>query len=112
MQLKSLLMLATALCGASSHADNCEPIAQQIEARMRAGGLPTPRLIVVDKGTATTGRVLGSCASGNKQILQVAGPAAPDRPSPATDNIPTECKDGRVVRGPDCSKPAVAAASR
>ena len=106
MQSKSLLMLATALICTSSHSDNCEPIAQQIEARMRAGGLPTPRLIVVDKGTASAGRVMGSCANGSKQILQVAGPASNDRPSPASDNIPTECKDGRVVRGPDCSKPA------
>ena len=102
-----LLLLGLAgLCGASQ-ADNCEAIGSQIEARMRAGGLPAPRLISVDRGTAAGGRVVGSCAKGSKLIVLVAGGSAAGKPPPAAprDNIQTECKDGRVVRGPDCSKP-------
>lgn len=104
-QMPVLLALA-GLCGAS-HADNCEAIGSQIEARMRAGGLPPPRLISVNRGTAAGGRVVGSCANGSKLIVLVAGgPAAANAPPAApSDNIITECKDGRVVRGPDCSKP-------
>ena len=108
MRRKLLVLLALAgLCGAS-HADNCEAIAGQIEARMRAGGLAAPRLITIDRGTAASGRVVGSCASGSKQIVLVGGSshAASAPQVPPTDNIITECKDGRVVRGPDCSRPA------
>jgi len=82
---------------------------------------------------------VGSCASGSKQLVLVAGsgsstststsPGAGGASSPGgshssvasnglhspnalrlrrvpADNIITECKDGRVVRGPDCSRPA------
>ena len=100
-----VLLTLTGLCSAS-RADNCEAIGAQIEAKLRAGGLPAPRLITVDRGTAAGGRVVGSCANGSKLIVLVRGSAAAGntpRPVP-TDNIITECKDGRVVRGPDCSK--------
>ena len=100
---KILLTLLLALLCTTSHADNCEAIGSQIEARMRAGGLPAPRLISVDHGTAVGGRVVGSCANGRKLIVLVAGSGV--RAAAPTDNIMTECKDGRVVRGPDCSKP-------
>ena len=101
-----LVLLALAGLCTASHADNCEAIGAQIEARVRAGGLPAPRLISIDRGTAAGGRVVGSCANGSKQIVLVGGSAASaPRVAPA-DNILTECKDGRVVRGPDCSKPA------
>ncbi len=104
--LAALLLL---LASGVSHADNCESIAAQIEARMRTGGL-APNLVTLDKGATIGGRVVGSCASGSKQIVQLPGSAASGlrpalRPVPA-DNILTECKDGRVVRGPDCSRPA------
>ena len=97
-----VLLPLAGLCTAS-HADNCEAIGSQIEARMRDGGLPAPRLITVDRGTAGGGRVVGSCASGRKLIVLVAGSGV--RAAAPSDNIITECKDGRVVRGPDCSRP-------
>ena len=110
---KLLVLLALAGLCSASHADNCETIASQIEARMRAGGLPSPRLITVGRGTTTGGRVVGSCANGSRQIVLVGGSAAAGgaAASAPSDNIPTECKDGRVVRGPDCSRPAASAAS-
>ena len=105
---KPLILLALAGLSSASHADNCEAIASQIEARMRAGGLLAPQVIALDKASAPGGRVVGNCASGSKQLVLVAGSgavAAPRlRPVPA-DNIITECKDGRVVRGPDCGRP-------
>ena len=105
---KILLTLLLALLCSTSHANNCEAIASQIETKLRASGLAAPRLISVDRSTAAGGRVVGSCANGSKLIVLVRGSAAAGntpRPVP-TDNIITECKDGRVVRGPDCSKPA------
>ena len=114
MPNKTLILLSLASLCAASRADNCEAIASQIEAKMRAGGLAAPRLISVDRGSPPGGRVVGNCANGSKQIVLVGGAtaAAADpgatprlRPVPA-DNIITECKDGRIVRGPDCSRPA------
>ena len=115
--------------GAAAPTDNCEGIRQQIEARYRAGGLPGVQLQVVGAGSGG-GRVVGSCGSGSRQIVLVnAGAAAPrpaerpverapDRPGerpgerPAdrppersADKIPTECKDGSVVIGPNCDDP-------
>ena len=100
---KILLTLLLALLCSTSHANNCEAIASQIETKLRASGLPAPRLITVDRGTAAGGRVVGSCASGRKLIVLVAGSGV--RAAAPSDNIITECKDGRVVRGPDCSRP-------
>ena len=105
-KLPLVLLPLAGLCS-TSHADNCEAIASQIEAKLRASGLPAPRLITVHRGTVAGGRVAGSCANGSKQIVLVGGSAAAGSAPHAapTDNIITECKDGRVVRGPDCSKP-------
>jgi hypothetical protein len=110
---------------AATPADNCGPIRQQIEARFRAGGVQ-PALAVVAMGES--GRVVGTCGGGRRQIVLLgqvplaAGAAAtpvaversprtaeraPDRApqrEPA-DKIPTECKDGSIVIGPDCDDP-------
>jgi hypothetical protein len=111
-------------------ADNCEPIRQQIEARFRAGGVQ-PVLVVTEAGATVAGRVVGTCGSGRRQIVRLgqaplataaasapaerrvdSGPVrsgdqaaerAPER-QPA-DKIPTECKDGSIVIGPNCDDP-------
>lgn len=109
-------------------ADNCEPIRQQIEARFRAGGVQ-PVLVVVDAGSAAGGRIVGTCGSGRRQIVRLsqvpmaaaaipaerrpdgsagrtadqAGERAAER-GPA-DKIPTECRDGSIVIGPNCDDP-------
>ena len=118
MPSKPLIALLLAVASSASHADNCEAIAAQIAARMQAGGL-APRLVTIDKGTASAGQVVGTCANGSRQIVQwptgastvMAPGALPAARVEATDDIATECKDGRVVRGPDCSQPAARAAS-
>lgn len=116
----ALLLLLCAPAQAQAQADNCEPIRASIEARMRAGGLPAPQLQVVDTSATLAGRVVGSCGNGSRKIVQTgAGTAAAPadaptaapleaerrRPRPAAgkdDNIPTECRDGTVVMGPNC----------
>ena len=122
MPKQALILLSLAGLCTASQADNCEAIASQIEARMRSGGLAAPRLVSMEVGSRPGGRVVGSCANGSRQIVLMghsgsagASPADPHatprlRPVPA-DNIVTECKDGRVVRGPDCSRPAPRAVS-
>lgn len=111
-------------------ADNCEGIRQQIEARFRGGGIANPGLLVAPAGSSSGGRVVGSCASGSRQIVYTgpgagsaaAAPAAagttrmaerpaaaataqPGTASTAADKIPTECKDGSIVIGPRCDDP-------
>lgn len=106
------------LSGPSPAADNCDPIKAQIEARMRAGGLSNFTLVTVELSTARSGRVVGTCGMGSRQIVYLPGVALGDadgaitaaprraaaRENPA-DKIPTECKDGSVVVGPDCDNP-------
>ncbi len=117
----ALLTLLCAPAQAQAQTDNCEPIRASIEARMRAGGLPVPQLQVVDSSATLAGRVVGSCGNGARKIVHTgagaagtpanAVPAAPleaerRKPRPAAgkdDNIPTECRDGTVVMGPNCS---------
>lgn len=116
-------------------ADNCEPIRQQIEARFRAGGVQATLAVVDAAAAGTAGaRVVGSCGNGRRQIVRLgqaplpAGataapvtPAAPATPAAEprtterladraperepTDKIPTECKDGSIVIGPNCDDP-------
>ena len=122
----AVLAAAALLPAAPAHADNCEPIRAAIEAKMRAGGLPNPQLLVVDAGATAPGRVVGNCGNGTRKIVHTgAGPgatattsadaraaapveAARPKPRPAAsqdDQIPTECRDGTVVLGPNCNNP-------
>ncbi len=97
----ALLLAAPAVQAAS----NCDAIREQIEAKLRAGGLKSFTLEVVDAEAPPRGKVLGSCERGTRRIVQVgsgtaAGPARP----PSREPILTECKDGRVSMGGDCRK--------
>jgi len=129
-----VLTLAAVLCAAApAHADNCDAIAAQIDAKLKAGRLAGYSLGVVDLGAAKGARVLGSCANGARQIVVVQGgapavvagaasgvalaprpapvPVVARRPPPA-DNIPTECADGSIVLGADCADPRAVRMSR
>jgi hypothetical protein len=144
MKKTLLALLAMLLVATDCRADNCDAIKASIESRFRVGGLADVALAVVDVGPVTSGRIVGTCANGAKQIVvtsadtaaavplrspsapdraaaapdraaaTVAGTARPPRPSPASgaepaaDRIPTECKDGSIVLGPDCSDPRAA----
>lgn len=109
-----LITLALASLSPAAWADNCDAILDGIASRVRAGGLVNASLLVVDAGAVQTGRVVGSCANGTRRIVLLPadrpGAAAAAAPVPAAsaaphDGIPTECKDGTIVIGPDCSNP-------
>ena len=145
--LKHTLLLALLpLLASSAMANNCDAIRADIDARVRANGVSKHSLSVVDRAASGPGRVVGNCDQGSKTILMTQpGPATPATPAtPAatpgsgaksaptqavpnrreprhsrhSDDILTECRDGSIVTGPDCSKPrsanpaAPAAASR
>ena len=126
-----LITLALACLAPAAWADNCDAIRDGIASRVHAGGLVNASLVVVDAGAVKTGQVVGSCGNGARRIVLLRGdrpaqaaakdPMAADRPVVATaapaaepaaaasaapnDGIPTECKDGSVVIGPDCNNP-------
>lgn len=130
--LKLALILAVLpLLAGTAQANNCDAIRADIDARVRANGIGNHSLTVVDRAVLAPGRVVGSCDQGSKKILMTqpgvsavaavpgqaaAGPAAASaagqpatgrrepRRSSATDDILTECRDGSIVTGPDCSK--------
>lgn len=113
----TMLLGALALCAAPAHADTCEAIQAQIDAKLRAGGLTAYTLSTVDLDAATPGKVVGSCGFGRKKIVYLAGSAgapatAQTTPPPSAGRstaarpgdelIVTECKDGFI--GPDCKQ--------
>ena len=108
--LTAMAVLATVT---ASHANNCEPIRAQIEAKYRAGGIQNFSLVTVDAAASAPGKVVGSCSNGTKRIVfstpgpsSAAAASAPGAPAPrstAEKPILTECKDGSVSYG-SCKK--------
>ena len=72
LELACVLAPLALYAGAATAADNCDGIAAQIDARMRAGGLHDFALVVVDASVTTSGRVVGTCGSGTRRIVHVA----------------------------------------
>lgn len=105
-----LLSSGSGACLAADHGSNCEAIRTQIDAKVRASGTTDYAVTVVGANAKVAGKVVGSCDLGTKKIVYArSGPAAlpaaaatPPRET-GDDDIITECKDGRVVRGGDCS---------
>lgn len=56
-------------------ADNCEQIKADIDAKVKAVGVATYRLVVVDAKDATAGKVVGTCEAGKKKIVYWRGTA-------------------------------------
>lgn len=97
----TLLLLASA----SGHAgSNCDAIRDQVEAKVRASGVTSFTLQVVDAQAKVAGKVVGSCDLGTRKIVyQQAGASAPSAGKPRDERILTECKDGSVTYG-NCPK--------
>ena len=51
----------------------CETVKSEIAAKIEANGARHYSLTVVDKGTATDGKVVGSCEAGTKDIVYKRG---------------------------------------
>lgn len=107
--------LCLALASMAAHADNCEPIRAQIEAKYKSGGIVNFSLTTVDAGATGAGKVVGSCGNGTKRIVfipggqQPAGASAASAPAavparPARKPVLTECKDGTVSSTGSCRK--------
>jgi Protein of unknown function (DUF1161) len=105
--LLSTLAAVGAGAPAGAQTSNCEPLREQIAAKFKAGGLPQVQLLVVDAGTASTGKVVGTCDRGTRKIVQVNSRSVtpPAKAAPGkNDPILTECKDGTVSMGGSCRK--------
>lgn len=82
-------------------ADNCDEIRARIDAKIQASGARGYRLTVVESGAKVSGKVVGRCDLGQRQIVYLARPAAP---SAQEEPLLTECRDGTVQRGGDCPR--------
>ncbi|SDV08456.1 DUF1161 domain-containing protein [Pseudomonas mucidolens] len=51
----------------------CEELKSEIDAKIQANGASGYTLEVVDKGTAASGEVVGSCEGGTKEIVYNRG---------------------------------------
>lgn len=89
-------------CPAGHAGSNCDPLREQIEAKVRASGVSNFTLQVVDAQAKVAGKVVGSCELGTRKIVYNPGPAAaPAKDKPKDAKILTECRDGSVTYG-DC----------
>jgi hypothetical protein len=86
-------MAFTAL--AAGGADTCDALRERIETKIRAAGVETFTLAVVDAAASVPGKMVGTCERGAKKIVYVRDQA---------DAILTECKDGTVSVGGRCGK--------
>ncbi len=116
--LKSLLpALVLAFLSAPSYADNCDDLRGQIDAKIKAAGVASYSVVVVDTAASAPGKVVGTCARGAKKIMYTQLASAPQAAAATTstnkakqaapaapDNILTECKDGTVSKGGNCKK--------
>lgn len=93
--------LAAALAPAVGLASNCETIQKQIEARIQASGATGWALVTAPIDKPVAGKVVGQCDLGRQKIVYQSAASAPARKQPP---ILTECKDGTVSLGGDCSK--------
>lgn len=116
--LKSLLVaLLGAGLSSACLAETCEALKDQIDAKIRAGGVSNFSLRIVDAAEPASGRTVGTCGMGQKKIVYTvaaAGNAAPLAPAGSAASAPkaltkrrndfiiTECKDGSSR--PDCGK--------
>ncbi len=113
------LFVLLALACTSSYADNCDALREQIEGKIKAAGVASFTVVVVDSAATAPGKVVGTCGKGAKKIMYTQQSAATSSAMPVTaasaskphlpakkpaDAILTECKDGTVSVGGSCKK--------
>lgn len=69
----ALIPLTLVLACSAAHADPCETLKSQIEAKIAASGVSGFTLTIVDTGSTAAGRVVGTCGQGSKKILYSGG---------------------------------------
>ncbi|MBT9552213.1 MAG: DUF1161 domain-containing protein [Hydrogenophaga sp.] len=110
MKNRSLCVLGLGLLAQTVWAaDICEPLREQIEVQIAGTGATGFAVIVVDANAEVAGKVVGTCAMGERKLVYVRAGGAPAgakmvRPvAPPVvrgdAHIITECRNGTVVRG-------------
>lgn len=64
-----LSMAGTTLAAGKS----CDDVKADIDAKIKAKGVPSYTLEAVDKGSAADGKVVGTCEGGTKEIVYKRG---------------------------------------
>ena len=110
-----LIPLTVLLASTACVAESCDALKDQIEAKIKAGGVSSFTLAIVDSEQPDSGKTIGRCGLGTKRIvyavpsstvaLSAANPSVEREGKPAGKSggseVITECKDGSV--GGDCS---------
>jgi hypothetical protein len=120
------LGLTLAMACSTSYASNCDELRSQIEGKIKAAGVASFTVTVVDSGATAPGKVVGACDKGAKKIMYVqnavpavagvpaasasqakaptsAGATAKKSPTQNSgSNMLTECKDGTTSIGGSC----------
>jgi hypothetical protein len=104
-----LSIVVLAFTGSASAATNCDDILAEIDAKIRGAGVMRFSLSTVPADATVGGKVVGTCERGSRKIVYEAEATSPSPNSPparrrGNDGILTECKDGSVSVGGDCSK--------
>lgn len=109
---KTYSLAATlALACSASYATTCDELRAQIEGKIKAAGVASFAVTVVDSAANAPGKVVGTCDKGAKKILYVQSPtpgsASPVNQAKAPAKPPhtailTECKDGSTSMGGNC----------
>lgn len=113
---------ALLLACAAAAAAPCEPLRREIEAKIARAGVAAFRVTAVAAGASAPGKVVGTCEQGAMKIVyeRLARADGDARPAPAPASAPTpekapaplkrsnegvitECKDGSIIRGGDCT---------
>ena len=94
------------VASSASHANNCDSIRSEIEAKIRASGVASFTLATVEADARVPGKVVGTCDLGTKKIIYAPSksPESEPKAKPPAEPVLTECKDGSVSRGGDCKK--------
>ena len=115
MRQHVLVPLTFLLASTACMAESCAALKDQVEAKIKAGGVSSFTLTIVDAEQRGSGKTIGRCGLGTKRIvyavpsstaaLSAANPSAEREGKPAGKSggseVITECKDGSVDG--DCS---------
>ena len=102
--LASLLALACTI----SYANNCDDLKAQIESKIKAAGVASFTVTVVDSAANAAGKVVGSCDRGAKKIMYAQSTAAGTVGSAAPAN-PASSGPGNLPKAATATSPAAAA---
>ncbi len=72
-RLIAVLALALAVSPAMAQRKDCNELKDEIDAKIKANGVPVYTLTIVDKDAPEDGKVVGTCDGGTKKIVYKRG---------------------------------------